>query len=66
MYVSTTTLVKEISHPLMITQKGHVAGIILNPDVYDYMLEKERLLTAVAIGLADAKAECACDTPTLL
>jgi len=41
---------------VVITQNGVPAGVLISPDEYDRLQEKERFLESVAKGLADAEA----------
>ncbi len=43
-------------HPLIITQNGKPAGVMISPEDYDRVVEKERFLTSIAAGLADAES----------
>lgn len=47
---------RETGHPIVITQNGKPAGILLSPAEFDRLQEKERFLESVAKGLADAEA----------
>jgi prevent-host-death family protein len=47
---------KEGRGPVVITQNGEPAGVLVSPAVYDEMQERERFLEAVARGIADADA----------
>jgi prevent-host-death family protein len=42
--------------PLVVTQNGRPACVVLSPAEFDRMLEREAFLSAVAEGLADAEA----------
>lgn len=42
--------------PLVITQNGRPAGVLLSPGEFDRLVERERFLRAVDEGLADAQA----------
>lgn len=46
----------ESSQPVIITQHGRPAGVLLSPAEYDRILERQRFLESVAAGLADADA----------
>ena len=48
--------------PLIITQNGRPAGVLLSPAEFDRMRERERFLEAVAEGLAAADAGRTLDT----
>ncbi|MBS0271931.1 MAG: type II toxin-antitoxin system Phd/YefM family antitoxin [Proteobacteria bacterium] len=47
--------VKETDHPLIITQNGRPAGVLLSPQEFDRFQEKERFFYSVAQGLEDIK-----------
>lgn len=49
-------------HPVVITQNGKPAGILLSPLEFDRLQEKERFLESVAKGLADAEADRVMDS----
>lgn len=52
-------LLKQISesgHPMVITQNGRPAGVLLSPREYDRMQERQRFLESIAAGLADAES----------
>ena len=42
--------------PVVITQHGRPAGVLVSPDEYDRLRERERFVEAVQEGLADADA----------
>lgn len=42
--------------PLVITQNGKAAGVLISPMEFDRLREREQFLTSVAKGLADAEA----------
>lgn len=42
--------------PLVITQNGRPAAVVLSPEAYDELRERQEFLEAVAAGLADAVA----------
>lgn len=46
----------ESGKPMVITQNGRPAGVVLSPQEYDRMQERQRLLESIAAGLADAEA----------
>ena len=48
--------VRESQRPIVITQNGRPAAVLLSPEEFDRLTERERFLTAVRDGLADAKA----------
>ncbi len=51
--------------PLVITQNGRAAGIVLSPVEYDRMCDRERFFESVFAGAGDANAGRVMDTPTL-
>lgn len=48
--------VAESGHPLVITQNGKAAGVLLSPAQFDALSERARFVAAVDEGLADSKA----------
>ncbi len=46
--------IKTTGHPIMITQNGKPAGILVSPGDYDRTLEKERFIESIMRGLSDA------------
>jgi prevent-host-death family protein len=48
--------VAETGQPLVITQNGKAAGVLLSPAEFDRLTERARFLAAVGEGLADADA----------
>lgn len=42
--------------PLVVTQNGRPAGVLLSPEAYDELTERARFVAAVNEGLADAEA----------
>jgi len=46
----------ESGQPLVITQNGKPAGVLLSPQSFDSLMERARFLAAVEEGLADAEA----------
>lgn len=47
---------REDGRPVVITQHGRPAGVLLSPEEYDRLREHDRFLEAVREGLADAEA----------
>ena len=45
----------ESGEPMVITQNGRPAGVILSPREYDRIKERQRFLESIAAGLADAE-----------
>ena len=48
--------VAETGHPLVITQNGKAAGVLVSPVEFDRLRERARFVSAVEEGLADADA----------
>jgi len=48
--------VGESSEPVVITQNGKAAGVLISPAVYDELTERLRFMRSVEQGLADAEA----------
>lgn len=48
--------VADSRQPLVITQNGRPAGVVLSPAAYDDLIEKLELVAAVNSGLADVDA----------
>lgn len=46
----------ESGQPMVITQNGRPAGVLLSPQEYDRMQERQRFLESIAAGLADAES----------
>lgn len=42
--------------PVVITQNGRPAGVVITPAEYDRLTEKDRITTVVEAGLADVRA----------
>jgi prevent-host-death family protein len=53
------------ARPLVITQNGRPAAVVLSPAEYDRMRARDRFLTSVAAGIADAEAGRVMDSDTL-
>jgi prevent-host-death family protein len=47
---------KENQRPVIITQNGRAAAVLITPEEFDQMRERERFMTAVREGLADVEA----------
>jgi prevent-host-death family protein len=47
---------RDEGRPVVITQHGRPAGVLLSPEEYDRLREHDRFLEAVHEGLADAEA----------
>lgn len=48
--------IREKGHPLVITQNGKPAGVLLSPSEYDELVYKKLFIESVNRGLADADA----------
>ena len=48
--------VRESQRPIVITQNGKPAGVLLSPEEFDRLTERDRFVVAVRDGLADAEA----------
>jgi len=46
----------ETGQPLVITRNGRPAGVLLSPGEFDRLMERQRFLSAIDEGLADARA----------
>ena len=46
--------IRTIGNPIMITQNGKPAGILVSPIDYDRALEKDRFVESIRKGLTDA------------
>jgi prevent-host-death family protein len=44
----------ETGAPIVVTQNGKPAGVLLSPEVFDELTEQARFMAAVEEGLADA------------
>jgi len=51
--------------PLVITQNGRPAGVLLSAVEFDRLQERQRFLESVAAGIADVEAGEVLDTATL-
>jgi prevent-host-death family protein len=47
---------KESHRPVVLTQHGRPAAVLISPQEFDEMRERERFMAAVRAGLADAEA----------
>ncbi len=47
---------KNLDGPMVITQNGRPAGVLLSPADYDQLTEHQLFLESVSAGLADAEA----------
>ena len=46
----------ESGQPIVITQNGRPAGVLLSPREFDRLQERQRFLESIAAGLADAES----------
>ncbi len=46
----------ETGAPMVITQNGRAAGVLLSPAEFDLLTERARFVNAVAAGLADVES----------
>jgi len=49
-------MLRKKSGPVVITQNGRPAAVLMAPEAYDELQEREQYLEAVALGLSDAIA----------
>ena len=42
--------------PLIVTQNGHAAAVVLSPASFEELRERNRLLESMALGIADVEA----------
>ena len=47
---------REHRRPVVLTQNGRPAGVLISPEEFDRLAERERFVAAVEEGLADARA----------
>jgi prevent-host-death family protein len=47
--------VQRSHHPLVITQNGKAAAVLISPADFDFLTEKARFISAVQKGLADVE-----------
>jgi len=47
---------KSDSSPMVVTQNGRAAAVVLSPKAFDEMRERNRILEAIAEGIADAES----------
>jgi len=48
--------VHDTGHPLIITQNGKPAGVLLSPSEYDELVYKRAFLDSISRGIADAES----------
>jgi prevent-host-death family protein len=51
--------------PLVITQNGRPAGVLLSPKEFDRLCERHSFLESVAAGISDADSDRVMETPEL-
>jgi prevent-host-death family protein len=56
---------KGLDGPVVITQNGRPAGVLLSPGEYDRICEQQRFLESIASGVADVQAGRVMDETTL-
>lgn len=56
---------RETGRPLVVTQHGKPAAVMLSPVEYDRLQERIAFVQSVAAGLADAEASRTMDTQSL-
>ncbi|MBW1785157.1 MAG: type II toxin-antitoxin system Phd/YefM family antitoxin [Deltaproteobacteria bacterium] len=47
--------VKRSHHPLVITQNGKAAAVLISPSDFDFLTERIRFIDAVQMGLTDVQ-----------
>ena len=48
--------IRDTGHPLVITQNGRPAGVLLSPSEYDELVYKGHFLDSVKRGISDAES----------
>jgi len=48
--------IQKAGHPLIITQNGKAAGVLLSPADYDELVYKKAFVDSVSQGIADAES----------
>ena len=56
---------KELDGPVIITQNGRSAGVLMAPSEYDRIREQQSFLESIAAGMADAQAGRVMDEDSL-
>jgi prevent-host-death family protein len=56
---------KNLDGPVVITQNGRPAGVLLSPGEYDRICEQQGFLESIAAGLADAQSGRVIDEASL-
>jgi len=59
------TITKDTGHPLIITQNGKPAAVVLSPEEFDRMEYNKRFMDSVNQGLADINSGDSLDTKAL-
>lgn len=57
--------IQKAGHPLIITQNGKPAGVLLSPGDYDELVYKKSFVDSIARGIADAESGNVCSTKEL-
>jgi len=57
--------IQKAGHPLIITQDGKPAGVLLSPADYDELVYKKSFVDSVSRGIADADSGNVCSTKEL-
>ncbi|WP_373499166.1 type II toxin-antitoxin system Phd/YefM family antitoxin [Desulfococcus sp.] len=47
--------VQSTHHPIVITQNGKAAAVLISPEAFDFLTEQARFIDAVQKGLADVE-----------
>ena len=55
----------ESGQPMVITQNGRPAGVLVSPREFDRIQERQRFLESISAGLADAESGRVLDTAEL-
>jgi len=50
------SFLKALDDPLIVTQNGRAAAVVLSPALFEEMRDRNRFLEAVAVGLSDAES----------
>jgi prevent-host-death family protein len=54
-----------VQRPIVITQNGRPAAVLITPEQFDELSERERLVTAIREGLSDAETDRVIDDEAL-
>ncbi len=57
--------VQQSGHPLVITQNGRPAGVLLSPSDYDELVYRKSFLESVERGISDVDSGRVCNTKEL-